>query len=528
MEFPRRRAYPLPMKPALVVLLLALFAGLALHSMVQKSATYDEPIYLSSGWSYLRAGRLELNREHPPLLKLLIGLGTLVAAPDDARQLPGWDDAVRDAQGFGAEFLFDSGCDADTLLFWGRLPVLLLALVLGLGLAAWARALYGDAAGLVALFGFALSPNLLAHARLATLDLGAAACLCGASWSVWALCRKPGWGRCLLCALLVLAALLSKAVNLVLLGALPLAVLLAAPKRRLGLRWLAAAFSLAALLLAAGALVGYGLGDFLASVELGVFGRARLTKAGYASFYWGESSTEGFPSYYFGAFLLKTPLPCVLLVLVGLGRLFWRRKGAEALLLLPALTLFAAGALVSHNIGLRQVLGAYPLLLIFAAGVAVEAWKRRRLRWLLVLLGLWYAGGTLARHPHYLPWFNELAGGPRGGIAYLDDSNIDWGQDLKGLAVWVREQEVDTLQVAFFGQARFAKARAYYDLPAGTFDFADIAAPPPGIVAVSAHLLQRPRLLADSPVRFDWLERFTPRAVIGHSIYVYEFPERTE
>jgi len=33
--------------------------------------------------------------------------------------------------------------------------------------------------------------------------------------------------------------------------------------------------------------------------------------------------------------------------------------------------------------------------------------------------------------PHYLAYFNELAGGPANGFKELADSNLDWGQDLR-------------------------------------------------------------------------------------------------
>ena len=37
-------------------------------------------------------------------------------------------------------------------------------------------------------------------------------------------------------------------------------------------------------------------------------------------------------------------------------------------------------------------------------------------------------------HPYELTYFNALAGGPLGGRHILSDSNLDWGQGLKGLA----------------------------------------------------------------------------------------------
>jgi hypothetical protein len=42
-------------------------------------------------------------------------------------------------------------------------------------------------------------------------------------------------------------------------------------------------------------------------------------------------------------------------------------------------------------------------------------------------------------HPHYLAYFNELAGGPEKGYLHLSDSNVDWGQDLPALSQWLGE-----------------------------------------------------------------------------------------
>ena len=55
-------------------------------------------------------------------------------------------------------------------------------------------------------------------------------------------------------------------------------------------------------------------------------------------------------------------------------------------------------------------------------------------------------------HPHELTYFNALAGGPRGGRHILSDSNLDWGQGLKGLARLQRsEPEYRDLTLYYFG-----------------------------------------------------------------------------
>jgi len=57
-------------------------------------------------------------------------------------------------------------------------------------------------------------------------------------------------------------------------------------------------------------------------------------------------------------------------------------------------------------------------------------------------------------YPHYLAYFNELAGGPAKGCESLVDSNLDWGQDLKGLKYWLDSHHVDKpVYLGYFGMA---------------------------------------------------------------------------
>ena len=69
---------------------VALYATLALSSMRVKSATYDEPLHLTAGYTYLARGDYRVNPQHPPLAKTLAAAGLLgldvTFRPDD----PAW------------------------------------------------------------------------------------------------------------------------------------------------------------------------------------------------------------------------------------------------------------------------------------------------------------------------------------------------------------------------------------------------------------------------------------------------------
>src|SRR5512145_422383 len=107
--------------------ILAVFALANLATMRVTTATSDETSHLPAGYTYWRTGDFRLNPQHPPLVKLLAALPLLALAPRLDPADPGWTASPPDEWGFGFRFLY--GNDADRLLFWGRMPTLLLGLV---------------------------------------------------------------------------------------------------------------------------------------------------------------------------------------------------------------------------------------------------------------------------------------------------------------------------------------------------------------------------------------------------------------
>ena len=167
-----------------------------------------------------------------------------------------------------------------------------------------------------------------------------------------------------------------------------------------------------------------------------------------AAFLNGEFNTTGFAWYFPMALVLKTPLPTLAIVVAAaatplviwrrgsnVGRCRVRRCIYQAAPLLVFLVIYWWVALRSNlNIGHRHILPTYPVMFILCG--AVGTWFRSRkaiVRVLPVLTIGWLAWESLAIYPHYLSYFNELAGGPRHGYRYLVDSSLDWGQDLPGL-----------------------------------------------------------------------------------------------
>ena len=143
----------------------------------------------------------------------------------------------------------------------------------------------------------------------------------------------------------------------------------------------------------------------------------------------------------------------------------------------------------------------------------------------VLALSAWYGLSVGRVHPHYLAYFNEIAGGPEGGYRYLVDSNLDWGQDLKGLKTWTDANGVARIKLSYFGTAD----PEYYRIPCELLPGQMLPPPrdvirhvePGDIVAVSATNLQGVYLEPEVRPLMARLRAQAPVATIGHSIRIY-------
>ena len=182
----------------LLLVALVVQCGLTLRD---KSVTFDEPFYIGAGYAYLTRGRFELNREHPPLMKYLIGLPMLFQNCRPVEEFADWPQAPEHRMAFGRDVIFANRVDPDRLLFWARIPTVVLSVALGLGVWLWTRRLYGPLAAGAALLLYSCCPNIIAHSSLATLDLGITAGTFLACFALWRFYTQPNWQRGLVAGL---------------------------------------------------------------------------------------------------------------------------------------------------------------------------------------------------------------------------------------------------------------------------------------------------------------------------------------
>ncbi len=160
---------------AIAAVILALFFSVSLIVSSQDSTTMDEQAHIPSAYSYVRYGDMRLNPEHPPLLKDLAGLALLPIHPAFPTDSQAWEHDINAQWALGDQFLHHSGNDAQQITFFARLPILLIAVGLGLALYLWVGQWLGLTAGLFALTLYAFDPNVLGHDHLVTTDVGIAA-----------------------------------------------------------------------------------------------------------------------------------------------------------------------------------------------------------------------------------------------------------------------------------------------------------------------------------------------------------------
>lgn len=176
-----------------VVALLAVMFLLMVGSIQDDVPIVDEVPHIGAGYSYLVKRDARMNPEHPPLIKDLAAVPLLFLNLNSPFETGAWERGMRDAGQwyFGRDLLFTVGNDPQKIMFWSRLPMILLTLLLGIFIFKWSRELFGNIAALVILALFAFSPTALAHGRFVTTDLGATLGIFASVYFFWRFLKKP-------------------------------------------------------------------------------------------------------------------------------------------------------------------------------------------------------------------------------------------------------------------------------------------------------------------------------------------------
>jgi hypothetical protein len=552
------------------------FIVLTVSSYVQKSGTSDEASHLTAGYAALTLGDYRIDPEHPPLVRMWAALPLLFTS-DIAfnTNCPSWK--TRSFWEFSHDFVYGQN-DADRLLYRGRFMIVLLGVLLGWLVFFWSRELFGFWPAVIVLGLYATEPNILAHSSLVTTDLGISCFFFGTIYFLWRTSRELSVhnllglvGFCALAQVTKFSALLL--VPIVLLLLLIRVCRSDAWVSRIGrvqeyslrIRKVGVAFVLLLVLAAGSYLTIWGITGFRycpapTSVDPNplmrtkprvtefvprlstminwidqhqllpnIYSQGFLLGQGKAqrrpSFLMGQFSATGWWYYFPTAFLFKTSVTILLLFAAAMALCAISHRTLfenEAFFLIPIAVYLGTAMTTNINIGLRHILPIYPFVLL-ACGKSISALQSRMPPRLLLFLLVIPALELATVYPHCLAFFNQLAGGPRNGHTLLTDSNIDWGQDLKGLRRWMEKNHVRHINLSYFGTAdpAYYKISCTY-LPGSPFFAKNRVEGPwvPGYVAVSVNQFHDP---SDESVRnmYSPLLQRQPAAVIGYSIHVY-------
>jgi len=311
------------------------------------------------------------------------------------------------------------------------------------------------------------------------------------------------------------------------------------------------------------------------SLRLPLVAHVRMTRlimaeSARTAFLWGEVRDGGWWWYFPAAFLLKTPLPILILLGWSLFTALTKTQNLQPKIYTLFFWLFPVLYIVvsirsGMNIGYRHLLPIFPFLYVRIGrlgvgrreyGVGNKRPERRvannelrimndvsrimhhasrispgflRLTSYSLLL-IWLIIGTLRVCPFALAYFNELAGGPRNGYRYLVDSNVDWGQSFKALKMWMDETGTTEVGLSYYTWVDpVVYGVRYYPLPPAQGPgplFERRYDPAPGVYAISATPLQGV-MVADRDL-YDWFRHREPVAQPGYGLLVYDVAPRAQ
>lgn len=463
-----------PAEKVSVCVLLAVMLILMVSSSIHLSVTYDEKDHLEYGTKILQR-HTDRERTHH----------------DSKMPFSAFNAAAFHFTKKTLDYLPDGYLTEDeekrACLFAGRFITMLLTLALGLYVFTWSRQLYGPIPALFSLFLFVFSPNIIAHAQLATTDLYAALMVAASSYYFWKFMESGGWKRAMVSAV-VLG--LSQHAKFSCIFLYPIFLCVVCIKYAHPLFELVIKKNLQALFNSLKTFLKYFLAFIVISVlviNAGYLFHKSLTPLSRYKFdsrlfktlqavpalenirvplpyaylrgldmvryhadtgksfgniyllgrikFTGEHY-QGFKGYFFYATLFKEPLAAQIFIMIALIVFIWRREkhyflNNELYLLFPVLffTVYLNYFYKAH-IGLRFLLPAFPLLYIFC-GNLLEGWKAFPWTWksAVTVLCVYLMVSSLSYFPHYLSYFNELVRDRKQAYKILADSNIDWGQN---------------------------------------------------------------------------------------------------
>lgn len=549
--------------------LLVFQFALQIHLAKVDSQTTDEAIHLYAGYRYLVHQDFSYNPEHPPLVKYAAAFPLLfmdINEPeesyehyfDKSHNFFFWGDPEQST--VAEDFLYNSGNDAHKILFWGRVPMVVITLLLGILVFTCALYAWGWKGGLLAVALYVLDPNITAHGHLITTDMGFAFGALLSIFSLWLFMERRSWKRAIGFGGAVGIALLTKFSALLL---VPVFLVLALWKifadrsvfafeaiKDLVVKFIAAGLVAWAILIA-----GYGFNFKPAPYEDSVVQAASISNhvkdpwvpdtifinnsynflrhfivpkdylrgllsfahhatAGHPAYLFKNISDTGWWYYFPVVFTAKTFLFTLFLFAYAIYLVIKNRKEYPIgmFFLIGFVAYFALSMTSKVNIGLRHVMPALPLMAIIVGIAAAEGPKKISRIQKHFLIPIFFIVLEFAFvYPYYLSYFNQAYGGTMGGYKVATDSNYDWGQDLHLIKDYIEKNNIEDAYIDYNWGG--ASSLLYSGIPFTQLAHFDKEKGSGTIIVGATVLTQR---------HYEWLRAYPIHDRISPSVFVFK------
>ncbi len=513
---------------------------------VQNDApTSDEPPHILSGYVALKYGHDYIDPEHPLLVKTIAASPLLfqntevnLEDPNYTLQEKGLDIGKMFAT--SRQFMNYSENNPDQILFSTRLVMILITLVFGVVVYLLAKKLFGEVVGVLTVFLYSTEPNILAHGSLFNTDMGAAGFVLLIILALVFYSNRQTTKRLIFLTIALTLAILTKFSTFYF---APLVVLFLIffnwnDRLRLLKHSVFLVFGSLVLISTFYGLISFRDKGFLGFIPTTYFQGLKMVFDSVSSdkrfsYLLGESYFGSKPYYFPVMLLAKTQILTLIGFIIALVLLYLNKLSINlrslTVTLLPIGLFFTLAIFSTFNIGVRHILPIYPILLIFAAVgfVTLLRFDKEKFYWkkisvffvigLMLIIGfrLWTLKST---YPHFLSYYNYAFGGTDNGWRVANDSNYDWGQDVKRLGEFVRGNNINSL--AFDNYTGLYAAKDYYKLPVNLITPSERGYK--GYIALSTSVITYHQ---NKPQNYSWVvDNYQPIYRAGKSIFVYKIP----
>jgi hypothetical protein len=576
----------------LAITILSIFFVTSFSLIHSESVTSDEQAHIPAAYGYVMQGDFTLNPEHPPLAKLIAGIGFIGSHYNFPTRLMHERTNLSDLQWrVGNVFLYHSGNSPDSILFRSRLPILV-ASIIGLFICYVLFAgMSSKKVAFLTLFFTALSPTVIAHGHLVTTDVlvmltSTIAILCFIRF----LQRSSVMTGTIAGISLAVAELSKFSAVLLLLFYIIAAILFYYARNpkptwqqtiKLTIRTIVPVYLLTAIIIYAVYLLqvihvspaiqdawivdatttsphqatqtllkinSYSPASPLIRYFFGFSSSFLRVTASHNANLLGRNYSTGTVLYFPIVGLLKAPSPLIAIwiLMVGftlkslklvhfsgqnIGRVFLRAirdYPVPTLGAMFAILYFTVACLGTLDIGVRHILPLFTWVAFLSSLWIVSILQKVHYETMPIgkvlvagFVGL-YALVPIFIFPNYIPYTTEIAGGAPAAYRYYNDSNVEWGQPFKYLAIYIKQHPA---MAPLYTDWNYFEAKNYY-----VCGFVDHCS--------RWHFIndnQRPSngsyfVVSEMQLTSDWaypggplayLKHKKPVAKVGDSIYIY-------